>query len=123
MNSGSWILLAGFFWFAGYLQIKVLEPGPDIKWVFVPKWLFILFGAPQHKKVPITVIHARSVYLQLMGLIMALYGLLIDQNLVRDPLLSGLLGFLGSMLLSGAVATYLSRKRPYLWRNGITEDE
>jgi hypothetical protein len=120
MNIGNWLLLSGFLWFSGYLQLKLLEPGPNSKLVNVPRWMFLFFGAPKHKEVPVTVMHARSVYLQLMGLIMALHGLLVDQYLVKDPLLSGLLGFLGSMLLSGLVATCLYRKRPYSWPNEIT---
>jgi multisubunit Na+/H+ antiporter MnhF subunit len=123
MNVGSWLLLAGFFWICGFLQLKLLEPNPDDELVFVPKWMFLLFGAPKQKGLPDTVMHARSVYLQLMGIIMALYGLLLDRHLVGDPLLSGLLGFLGSILLSGLVATYFHRKRPYLWQNESTGDE
>lgn len=82
MKVGIWLLLAGFFWVCGFLQLKLLDPNPDDELVFVPKWMFLIFGAPRHKDVPVTVMHARSVYLQLMGLILAVNGLLIDRNLV-----------------------------------------
>lgn len=123
MNTGSWLLFAAFFWFSGYLQLKLLEPSRLSKLVYVPKWLFILFGFPKDKAVPATVMHARSVYLQLMGLVMAFYGLLIDHKIVKDPLLSGFLGFGFSMLLSGLVATYLYQKRPYLWQEEETNND
>jgi hypothetical protein len=116
MTIGSWLLLSVFFWVSGYLLPKVLEPSVNSRMAFVPKWLYFSFGAPKQKDAPITVMYARSIYFQLMGLLMALYGLLLDQHLVRNPSLSGLLGFGICMLISGVVTFYLRRKRPFVWQ-------
>lgn len=123
MTIGSWLLLSGFFWVSGYLIHKVLEPSLLSRLVYVPKWLYYFFGAPKHKDVPVTVMHARSVYLQLMGLLIALYGSLIDQYFVRDRSLSGLLGFLMCMLISGFATLYLRKKRPFVWQKVFQKDE
>ena len=123
MNIGSWLLLATVCWLAGYFNMWYLEPGPHSKLVYVPKWMFILFGAPKHKNVPIAVQPARSVYLQIMGLTLAVYGVLLNERMVKDPNLSGLFGFGLSMLLGIIISQWLYRMQPYLWKNGIAGDE
>ena len=123
MNTGSWLLLATVCWLAGFLNMWYLEPGPRSNLVYVPKWMFILFGMPRHKDVPITVQPVLSVYAQIMGLTMAIYGVLLHERLVKDPNLSGLLGFGLSMLLGIVISQWLYRRRPYLWKNGLAGDE
>jgi hypothetical protein len=100
-----------------------LEPNQRTKLVYVPKWMFILFGAPKHKSVPTTVQPAWSVYLQVMGITMAIYGIFLDQRLVKNPDLSALLGFGISMFLGIVISRWLILWRPYTWQNNMTVDE
>ena len=93
--------------------MKVLEPTPQSKLANVPKWMFVIFGAPKHPNVPVTVQPVQSIYLQIIGITLALYGIFIDQRLVKDHSLSGLFGLGLSMLLGTLIARWLYKKRPY----------
>jgi quinol-cytochrome oxidoreductase complex cytochrome b subunit len=103
--------------------MNLLEPNPQSKLVYVPIWLFILFGAPKHKNVPNTVQTIWGVYLQITAITLVFYGLFLDQHLVKDPNLSGLLGLGVSMLLGIVVSRWLSWRQTYIWKNNPTADE
>ena len=113
MTIASWLLISTIFWLAGFFNMWLLEPNHQSTLVYVPKWIFILFGAPKHKNVPATVQSAHGVYLQVMGLTMALYGIFLDQRIVKDPDLSALVGFGLSMLLGIIIAWWLYNNQPY----------
>lgn len=123
MAVGNWLLLAGFFWVCGFFNMWALEPTQQTKLVYLPKWMFILCGAPKHKRVPTTVQPVLSVYLQVMGYTMAIYGIFFDQRWVRDPDLSGLLGFGVSMVLGIVISRLLLLWHPYKWQNNTAVDE
>jgi hypothetical protein len=114
---GNWLILSALFWISGYVQFWIVEPGPYSKLVYVPKWMYFLLIAPQHKLIPKFVMLTRSVYLQLLGITMILYRIILGQNLLKEPLSRDLIGFFGSMILSFIVTQWLSKKHPYQWQN------
>jgi hypothetical protein len=123
MNVGSWFLFSGFFWMCGYLHLKIFEPNQCDKLVFVPRWMFLLFGAPRHRNIPIKVMPVRGVYLQLAGILFLLYGLLFNKIVIKDPSLSTACGLGVCLLISGFIAQYMYRTRSYQWENHKEEDE
>jgi hypothetical protein len=117
MKVSGLLILSLLFWISGYLRVKVLDPSPDTELVYVPKWIFFLFGAPRHENIPSCVLPVGSVTLQTIGIVMVLYGILIDQRLVKDGNLSGLLGLFLSLVIGITFAQWLLRKQPYIWGN------
>lgn len=113
MTLGNWLLLAFVFWIAGFLQNKVLDPTPESKLVYVPKWIFLLFGAPKNDNLPLTVLPVGSVVLQTTGITMAIYGALLDQRIFRDNILSGLIGFSASIVIGIFLSQWMYRNQPY----------
>jgi hypothetical protein len=93
--------------------MKLLDPNPQSRLAYVPKWMFVIFGTPKHKNIPLTVQPVWSIYLQTMGITLALYGILLDQRLIKDPNLSGLLG-LGFSMLLGIPLTMKNSKKSHV---------
>lgn len=122
MNIGIWLLLAIISWLFGFFNTWYLEPGPKDKLVYVPKWLFILFGMPKHKNVPNTVQPIFGVYLQSMGVTLAIYGVFLDKRIINDPDLSVLLGFGLTMIIGILTSRLLYKRQPYIWHNDISEE-
>jgi hypothetical protein len=122
MNIGIWLLLAVISWLFGFFSMWYLEPGPKDKLAYVPKWLFILFGMPKHKKVPNTVQPILGIYLQSMGLTLAVYGVFLDKRILHDPDLSGLLGFGLSMVIGVLTSRLLYKRQPYSWPNATSNE-
>jgi hypothetical protein len=102
--------------------MSLLEPNPQSKLVYVPIWMFILFGAPKHKNVPTAVQTVWGIYLQIMGITMAIYGIFFDHRLLKDPNLSGLLGLGVSMLLGIIISRWLYIRQPYLMEKDTTDN-
>jgi hypothetical protein len=123
MNIGSWLLIATVPWLAGFFSMWSLDPAPGDKLVYVPKWMFILFGKPKHKNVPITVQSAYGVYLQITGLALAVYGVLLNVCPVIDPQLSVPIGIVLNMLIGGFISRWLARKQPYRLQSNKTNDD
>lgn len=120
MKTGIWLLLAIIIWLFGFFNMWYFEPGPKDKFVFVPKWLFILFGMPKHKSVPNTVQSVFGVYLQSMGATLAIYGIILDKRIIYDPDLSVLMGFGLSMFIGIVISRLLYNRQPYIWDNNIS---
>jgi hypothetical protein len=113
MAFGNWAILSIVFWIFGFFEMKILEPTPESKLVYTPKWIYILLGAPKHQGIPHRVVPVASVGLQIMGITMALYGLFIDQRLILDKHLSAFVGIMISLLVGAFLAQLLIRKQPY----------
>ena len=106
---------AAFFWIAGFLQLWIVKPGPNSKLVYVPRWMYYFLLTLRHKSIPKYVMLSQSVYLQLMGITMILYRIILGQNIIKNHTLSAFIGFIGSMGLGFAVAQWLEKKHPYQW--------
>lgn len=108
METSGWILIAGIFWFFGYIKTKFGLPS-DGKLVLIPKWLYIIVcGLPQSNDLPKDTVLAIGLKAQIIGWLLAAYGLFF-KNLINDDLLTFLVGFMGSLLLSNVLANLVDR--------------
>lgn len=110
MEIGSWALLGFVFWMFGYLKSKYASSA-DGKLLVIPKWINILAcGFPQSKDVPKYSVLLLGLRAQIIGWLLVIYGLFF-RRLISDDLLSYIVGFVGSLMLSVILVNLFSREK------------
>lgn len=101
--------MASVFWLFGYLKTRFGLPS-DGTLVFIPKWMNLLVcGFPQSNDLPKDSVLTVGLRAQLIGWLLLVYTLF-AKDLINDELLTFIIGFLGSFLVSKALVSLVDGK-------------
>jgi len=108
MSIVGWVTITTIFWLVGFMVTRYGASAPlppNVLLIKPPRWLYYLCGAPQAPGFPRGVIRLGSFLLQLSGLLMGTYALILDKQWpVTNPHLSVLIGIPASFILGGLIA-------------------
>lgn len=106
METSGWLLLAGVFWIFGYVKTKFGSP-TDGKYILIPKWLNIaVCGLPRSSELPDNSVLIVGLRAQIIGWLIAIYGI-VAANWTSDALVSFMIGFVGSLVLSKVLVSFI----------------
>lgn len=116
MTRASWMLFSSILWIGGYFYQRTVMPDyldqSVVRLVYVPKWFFFLMGYPRNISLPVHVLTTGSIFIQVFGLLMGVYGF-VCYGMINDPKIGIILGFFAPMLVGLLVSMYFKHSKPY----------
>lgn len=102
-------MLASIFWIFGYLNSK-FGTSSDGEYLIVPRWIYVIVcGNPKSDELPKNALVNTGLRSQIIGWSLVIYGVFI-RSFIPDRLLSFLVGFVGSGLLSLLVSSQIAQR-------------
>jgi hypothetical protein len=106
MHFGLLDYLSIIFWVSGYLQTRFPFENSLVN---VPKWLFILCGAPKGDEFPAGVLSSRGLTFQLAGFLSLFYAYVIEKLLPYEVYANPITGILVSFIIATLVVYLLDK--------------
>lgn len=104
-----------FIWIIGYIFNVFLPLEPEMRLVYLPKWIIPFLGKPRNKDLPARVLFSTHLGYELSGIFMVIWGIII-YSFTLDPRLFTIIGVFSSLILGRSISKWLYKKFPYTWK-------